>query len=266
MTQGYFLIAIGKYYIDECYQLAQTIRKQGDTRPISLLVNPDDIEYARSKDMFDQFVEFAPNDTLWNSCNTSFEKYCLYPRVMLNEYLPYDENITVDSDMICQYSPEKVWSYFASKTSPIGMLGRKNDPNWHWGYIGEVSKAFGQHVPHVHGGFFYTKKCYDLDRFFAYCRFVFYEYDRYGCRRMFRGGKVDEIIFAIAHSFFKMYPTEFDQFPVMTFNYSPDIEVPSKLQTENQQNIMMDDYIPFVHMFDKMEGANYKALYDKVMK
>ncbi len=32
--EGYFFIAIGKKYIDECYNLSLTIRKHGDQRPV----------------------------------------------------------------------------------------------------------------------------------------------------------------------------------------------------------------------------------------
>ena len=53
--EGYFFIAIGKKYIDECYNLSLTIRKYGDTRPISLLINKEDQEYALSKNLFDKF-------------------------------------------------------------------------------------------------------------------------------------------------------------------------------------------------------------------
>jgi hypothetical protein len=51
----------------------------------------------------------------------------------------------------------------------------------------------------------------------------------------------------------------------MTFNYTPDMVIPSKLQTEGGQNIELNDYIPFVHMFDKMDGDNFKSLYSKIM-
>ena len=51
----------------------------------------------------------------------------------------------------------------------------------------------------------------------------------------------------------------------MTFNYGPNMQVPSKLQTEANQNIEMNNYIPFVHMFDKMEGDNFMNLYNKII-
>jgi len=266
MSKGYFFIALGEYYIDECVLLANTIRKQKDYKPISLLIHPKNESYARSKNIFDQLINFIPNDLLWNECHTDFEKYCLYPRINFEKYIPYDENIIVDSDVLCQAPADNLWNILSNQEMPIRMLGRLHDPNWHWGAIGEVSKAYGKHIPHVHGGFFYLRKNKFLDDFFSYSREVFYKYDEYKCKRAFRGGRVDEIIFAIAHSYYNMPPVEFDDVPAMTFNYDSSITVPSKLQTEGGQNIQLDDYIPFVHMFDKMAGKNFKNLYERIMK
>jgi len=265
ITQGYFFIALGQYYIDECCLLTETIRKSGCNRPVSLLVHKKDIEYAQSKKIFDKFITFDASGDIWNHCLTGFEKYCLYPRIHFDKLLPYDENIIVDSDVLCQYNPSSLWQFLSNEKLPVRMLGRIDDPKWHWNTIEEVSKAYGKHVPHVHGGFFFLRKDKFLEQFFGYCREVFYRYDDYRCKRMFRGGKVDEIIFAIAHAKFDMNPIPFDALPVMTFNYGPNIQVPSKLQTEGEQNIELYDYIPFVHMFDKMSGENFQSLYKKIM-
>jgi len=265
MTQGYLFITLGKQYIDECNLLVDTIRKNNDQRPISLLIHPEDEEYAKSFKRFDQLIHFKPNDDIWQDCSTSFEKYCLYPRLKLKDYLVYDETIITDTDMICQYNADHVWTYLTNQSNPVRMLGRWNDPKWHWGSINEVIRAYGKHIPHVHGGFFYLRKHDFLELFFEQCEKIFYKYDEYKCKRAFRGGRVDEIIFAIAHSHFGMLPMPFDDYPIMSFNYSPNISVPSKLQTEGSQNFVMRNYIPFIHMFDKMGGPNFSVLYNKVM-
>ena len=250
---------------DLCNLLVHTIRKNGDTRPVSLLINPEDEEYARSFECYDQFAHFTPNDKVWGDCHTAFEKYCLYPRLKFPEYLVYDETIITDTDMLCQYNTEHVWSYMSNQSHPIKMLGRWIDPSWHWGSINDVIRAYGKHVPHTHGGFFYLRKNTFLKTFFDYCEEVFYKYDEYKCKRAFRGGKVDEIIFAIAHSKFNLLPMQFDEFPVMSFNYTPNMEIPNKMQTADGQNIMLNGYPSFVHMFDKMDGENFKSLYSRIM-
>lgn len=265
MTQGYFFIALGPRYIEECAILSRTIRKHGDTRPISLLIHQHDEAYARSFNLFDHCVYFEPSGPMWSECVTGFEKYCLYPRLRFDLSIPYDETIIVDSDVLCQSSPDPVWAYMSSRPCPVGMMGRRDDPSWHWGTIREVSDAFGKHVPHVHGGFFYLRKESKMYEFFLYARELFTLYDTYRCKRYFRGGKVDEIIFAMAHAKFDWWPIEFDEYPVMTFNYTPEVVIPSRLQTEGNQNIELSGYIPFVHMFDKMEGANFQSLYRAIM-
>lgn len=264
MSQGYFFVALGVKYITECLLLSTTIRKMGDRRPISLLVNPEDVEYARSLGMFDQLIEFKPDDQIWRDSETGFEKFCLYPRIMFHTYLPYEHNIIVDSDVICIGNTEGMWKYMTERQSPIAMLGRENDPNWHWGSINEVIEKYGKHVPHTHGGFFYLRKDPLLDKFFQYCHKVFYRYDDFGCKRAFRGGKVDEIIFAIAHSFFNMNPINFDE-GFMAFNYTPDYPVPSHIQNEGGKIVYAPNPIVFVHMFDKMEGANYQLLLRRIL-
>lgn len=266
--RGYFFVAVGKKYIDECFLLSQTIRKQNDNLPISLLINPEDEEYARSLEMFDQLIHFIPHrkDKMWKSCETGFEKYGVYTKISLERYIPYEENIFLDSDVLCQYDTTELWNFLSNQSSSIVMLGRHDDPNWHWGSIREVSEAFGKHVSHVHSGFIYLRRDFKLINFFTKCKEIFHKYDEYKCKRAFRGGKADEIIFAIAYSHFNLSPIEFDSIPIMTFNYTPDMEIPSKLQTEGGQNINLPDYIPFVHMFDKMGGSNFTSLYNKIME
>jgi hypothetical protein len=61
-----------------------------------------------------------------------------------------------------------------------------------------------------------------------------------------------------------LYPTEFTDFPIMTFNLLGSHEIPTKLQT--LKNIELSDYIPFVHMFEKLDGENYKQLFKKITK
>ena len=72
MSQGYLFIALGEYYINECVLLSNTIRKNGDNRPISLLVHEKDIEYAKKFQIFDQFIIFNPIGRLWGGVSNFF--------------------------------------------------------------------------------------------------------------------------------------------------------------------------------------------------
>jgi len=264
--EGYFFIAIGKKYIDECYNLSLTIRKYGDTRPISLLINKEDQEYALSKNLFDKLIHFEPNDKLFQDCKTNFEKFCLYPRINLDKYVPYQKTIITDSDMLCIYSMDQVWETFAKSDQPVQMLGFKNDLSWHWNTLKEVIEAYGKHIQHTHGGIFYINKTQNLEPFFNYCREVFYKYDEYKCKKYFRGGKVDEIIFAIAFSKFDYKPLEFTEHSIMTFNLLGEVILPTRLQTVNQIYKIMEKPFSLVHMFEKMEGENYQKLFKRIME
>lgn len=268
--EGYFLIALGERYIDECCNLAITLKKQKDERPIALLIHKKDLNYAQEKKIFDEFIFFEPNINcnLWKLCKNYFEKYCLYPRFHLNDYIPYKYSITVDSDVLCQYSPNQIWNFLKYKKNPIQMIGRKKDLNWQCGKLQQVIDAVGSHIPHVHGGFIYLKNnSSELKNFFDYLKNIAFKYDEYRCPRGYAtpDGMVDEILFAIAHSHFNLQPIDFDEFPIMTFNYSSSITIPSTLQTENNQNINMQTPIPFIHMFDKINGKNYQSIFKKII-
>ena len=270
--QGYMLIALGVQYIDECVFLINTLRHQGDKRPMSLIIFEKDKAYCESLGLFDQCILFDPSilthDSIWSKCTTSFEKYCLFPRLFLNTYLVYDETIVIDSDVLCQSNPDPVWTRMSlSSNPPIVTIGNKNNPDWHWGYIGHISKIMGKTVSETHGGFFYLRRGDPmLDVFFKTCIDVFFNYEQLGCQLKFRGGKTDEVIFAIANAKHNIDPIEFSEFPIMTFNYTPDMRIPSKIQTERGLNIEMNDYIPFVHMFDKMGGDHFQNLYRRIIQ
>lgn len=247
MMQGYILIALGKVYIDEAVLAAKSIRKQGDPRPINILIRSEDEQYAKDKDSFTDITIFEPVSDFYDQCKVGFEKFGTYPKINLIHYSRYDENIFIDTDVLCQYNADSLWEYLRGRDNDVAMMGTKTDPSWHWGTINEVSAAFGKDVPHIHGGFLYFRKT-SVD-FFEFCDKIAYRYDDLKCKRFYKGGMCDEIIFALAHSNFDYDPIEFDRYPIMTFNYGPDIDLPSRLQTHN--NTILEDYIPFIHVYDR---------------
>lgn len=263
--EGYLFVAIGKKYIDESYNLSITMRKNNDERPISLLIKSEDEDYAKEKKIFDKLIFFEPTDQLYKDCTTSFEKFCLYPRINFEKYIPYEKTIITDTDMLCIHNMDQVWEICSKNSQPVQMLGINYDLNWHWNCIEEVIQAYGKHIPHTHGGLFYIKKNKSIEDFFSYSREVFYKYDEYKCKRFFRGGKVDEIIFAITFSKFGYKPIEFHEYPIMTFNLLGEVILPTKLQTVNGSYKIMDSPISLVHMFEKSEGINYQKLFKRIV-
>lgn len=267
--EGYFFIGLGQKYINECFNLALTIKKQKDYRQIGILINEEDYEYTKSKNIFNHFVIFKSfDDDIRPLCKNYFEKNCLYPRLYLPEYTPFNKSIILDSDILCQSNPESIWEYVKQKEYPVQMTGFIDDRNWQCGKINEVEKAFGKHIPCVHGGFFYiNKKNYKTQEFFKFCRSLIFKYDEYKCPRGYPNFMVDEILFAITHSEFNISPIEFTEYPIITFNYTKDITIPSNIQTctKNNNPISLKNYIPFIHMFDKLHGENYNYILQQIL-
>jgi hypothetical protein len=72
-----------------------------------------------------------------------------------------------------------------------------------------------------------------------------------------------------AYSFNKnnLIPIEFSEFPSITFNLQAMIEsIPTKNMTENKQKKIMNDYIPFIHMFEKNHTLNFRLLKNKILQ
>jgi len=263
MTHGYIVIGIGKNYIDESVLFVNTLRKQNDTRPVSIVVNLNDVEYTETLNKFDKIIPFAAEGNIWDMMKTNFEKYGTYPKIHLHQYAPYSENIYVDTDVICQYNPDKLWEFLSNRDQPITMIGKYDDQSWHNGHIGDISKNIARHIPHVHGGFIYFRKTKYTEAFFNMCELVAFNYEAIGWKKyVFRGDSIaDEPLLATSHSYFNVRPLEFEEFPVMTFNYTPDVELPSKLLTPHKK--ILSDYIPFIHMNERI---HHSTIYNMIME
>ena len=275
MSKGYMLLAFGEKYCVEAINLSKTIRKTGDVLPISIVCNESDVNLLQESNLFDNIIIHEFDHELYETeCNTSFERFCLIPRLLFNTFLVYDETIIIDTDMLCQYNPSHVWNNVGSLDQAVVMTGQNISPNWHFGFNHEVSKNLGKNVPESHGGFFYINKNHkDINKFFELSIDVYKNYDSYKLRRMFRGGRVDEPIFAVVNAMMDYKVMEFGEEPIITFNYDDSIKLPSKYQTfgkfQNPNPKELKDYIPFVHMFLNDNGRvrdEYPKLLNKLLK
>jgi hypothetical protein len=258
--QGYVLIAIGERYIDEVANLITTLRKQGDNRPVTVIIDESTVEYFTNKNTGADYTLLRVVDDNFGYYKTEFEMRGMYPKVNLYHFAPYEENIFLDSDVVCQSPTEKVWTFLGNHRQNVVMVGRKNDPTWYWGTIDKVSYTFGKKVPHTHGGFIYFRKP-QSEKFYKYASDVVRHHDSYGGLRQFRGGSMaDEFVYALTFAEFGYSPVNFDEFPIMTFNIRSDMEIPTKLQTS--ENKILDDFIPFIHIYDR---SIYLDTYNKIM-
>ena len=271
MEQGYLLICLGQRYILESTFLVNTLRKNNDMRPVSLLIKETDLEYANSFNLFDNIIIYHPdyNDKTYIDCVNEFERNCVYFRINFDKFIPYDETICLDSDVLCQYSTDNLWDFLSKESFPVRNLGKKKaDSHWHWGQADIISNMVGKKIPAIHCGFNYVRKGLVTDDFFDRARDIFLNYDYFGLKRYFRGGRTEEGVFSLAYSETNADPIEYTGFPIMTFNYTKDEPIPSKIQIlldDNNARYEMEDYIPFIHMFEKMEGENFKIIYDRIM-
>lgn len=265
MTRGYLYLAFGDYYVQELNNLALTMQRNGNTLPMSVVCTENEVDTLSKAGFYDELLVFDFNHELYKEKNlTQFESYCLIPRLLLNHLTPYDETIVTDTDVLCQYNASHVWEIVNNTNNAVVMTGINHSPNWHFGYNHEVSANLGKNVPETHGGFFFIRKHHeDVSKFFELAIDVYNNYDNYKLRRMFRGGRVDEPIFAIVNALMGYEVLEFDKYPIIAFNYTEDMDVPSKYQTYPRKE-ELQNYIPFIHMF-KPHGVAYSTLLNKIL-
>ena len=76
---------------------------------------------------------------------------------------------------------------------------------WHWGCVDNVISKVGKKIPSIHGGVLYFNKTHNnFIKFYDILKNTLDNYDNYNCKRSFRGGMTDEIIFSIAMAKLKL--------------------------------------------------------------
>lgn len=267
-SEGYLFLCFGKSYINDCLDIYKTLRKNNDFRNIDVVVLTKDIEYAKSLNLFKNIIPFDPEeDPKFKFCNTGFEKYCLLPRLRLNKFLNYHYTLILDVDILCSYSTEKAWSFLKKQKQGLSMLGSVDNPNWHWGSWNKICNLLNINKYETHGGLFFFNKDFenDFEKIFKYAEECFDLYDIFGMKRFYQNGKVDEPCFAYAFNKLNYKPINFSDFPIMTFNLLETDEIPTKKMTENIQCTTMNDYIPYIHMFEKNNSYNFRRLKEKIL-
>jgi hypothetical protein len=284
--KGYFQLALGRKYIEESVQFISSIRAFGDDLPVSILVKKEDHEYALSRNIFDHVIIFSENEPLFGLCGNNFEKYCLFPRLKLLDYIPYRECIVIDTDVLCIYSADKAWDTFRDKGQPFNCVGGYYDPSYHWSRIDEINEKLQTNINCAHGGIFYINKDFgikELETFFLHLLYAFVNYDKLGFFRGFEdrdniaGAMTDEILFGYALSKMNFNLLTYELYPIITFEiagYLADkLIIPHYIQTwkwfsTHHETIGKDkpietkDPIPFVHCFgdEKQKKQSYQKI------
>jgi len=266
-SESYLFLCFGRSYILDCQDTIKTLRSCGDSRSINIVTLPEDYLFAKTLDIFNEIYTFdIKNHKLFDFCKTNFEKFCLLPRLELYKFLNTDYTIVLDTDILCSHNADEAWNFLINKNQDLIMLGSKNNPSWHWGYWGEICSKINIKPQETHGGLFFLKKTDNLEKIFNDAKKCFLNYDNLGMLRFYQNGAVDEPCFSYAFSKNNLQPVEFSEFPIMTFNLGSEDEIPTKKMTEERQASIMEDYIPFIHMFEKNHGKNFLTIKEKIIQ
>jgi hypothetical protein len=262
----YLFLCFGKSYIDDSLDLVKTLRINNDTREINIVVLPEDLEYAFSKRAFNHILSFNPKkDPLFKLCKNNFEKFCLLPRLRINTFIQNKFTLILDVDILCSYSTNEVWDFLKIQNQTVSMLGSVYNPKWHWGYWKMVCDKIKINYYETHGGLFFINNNKDINLFFSYAEEAFINYDKLGMIRLYQNGAVDEPCFSYAFSKMNYQPINFGDFPIMTFNLNTTDDIPTKKLTEERQGKIMEDYIPFIHMFSKNKSPEFISIKEKIL-
>ncbi len=239
MSEGYMLMGFGRKYVDECRLAVDMLNQFDTTREKALMTKQEDLEYAQSLGVFDHIavVDFE-NEPLLKDEENPHNLYCVISRILMPKFIPFDKAIALDSDIVTMFDPQQVWDYFNATNQPFASCGYEYEQDWHWAQIDEVIEKVGEKVPSIHGGVLYFNKTHaDFNKFAEDCKEICVNYDDYNCKRMFRGGMTDEVIFAIAMVKNNCKPLHYVDYPVVSFNLPPNIQLPFYFHTRNGLNL-----------------------------
>merc|ERR1711976_966251 len=146
--------------------------------------------------IFNNIIFIEENDIKDDNLHNS---YCVRSRIHMPKYMPYDKVISLDSDIICLYNPQNAWDFFNITNTPFMCCGYDYEKCWHWCCVDNVISKVGKKIPSIHGGVLYFNKTHNnFIKFYDILKNTLDNYDDYNCKRSFRGGMTDEVIFSIA--------------------------------------------------------------------
>lgn len=270
-NSGYFLIAMGKEYIDEACNLVKNLRKFNDINPVSVLCLDTDINYVNSTGLFDKAIPFNFDNKFSKLDKTPFEKYGGTPKILMMDYSPYDETIYSDCDMLIQSNTDSVWNHFRSiDQAVIATGGIVNKDDAMANVVANKLKKDISKLYYTHSGIlYYNKNHKDFKNFCDKLKFFWENYDDYGLYvHLYKGGKADENSIFITFAELNYVSANPILFPLITHNYHKDIELPSNIVTGGEMHAVLttlNSPPPFIHMFKKYGREHYNVLYNKLM-
>ena len=250
MIEGYFIMGFGEKYIDECEKMIETLKVYDSKRPVALMTHKENKDYIKTKNIFDDIIYVNEEDIKDSNSHNSF---CVKSRVHMPKYMPYDKMISLDSDMICIYNPQHAWDFFNNTDTPFMCGGFDYEKCWHWGNVDQVIKKVGKIIPSIHGGVLYFNKSHkNFTTFYENTKNIMNNYDNYNCKRSFRGGMTDEVIFSIAMAKLDIKPLHYEKFPIVSFNLPLNIKLPAYVHSRNGEDLKKHTITKFPTIFNHL--------------
>lgn len=200
MKKGFITIATGKeMYYKLAYNLLRSYRYFCKASlPFSILCDREN----RYTDAFDNVIVF-PN----GAANSYLDKLCL------GEYLPYDENIFIDSDCLAYGDLNQLFNYFqnADDFSCFGRVLSLDDKTGWFEYenLGDL-KSQVNYVVGLHGGIYYMRNTELTRSVLQTAKDLISNYSLYRFKGKF-DSPGDEPVVALSMAINKCKPVSFDR-------------------------------------------------------
>lgn len=232
MSKGYITTAFGASFIQDAYMLCSSIKKYES----ALFAVLTDVKTNVPKKCFDKVILYDTD----SSIKHPHERYNVDVMLHMNSWLPFDETIFVDSDII-RTKPDNLFIFFYEKSKAFNqsvlMFGKKKDCKWHFGTVCQIERQIGVRLSHTHAGIIYLRRGHMLNEFFRHANFASNNYDNFHFLRLLKAGsKALEIHLSYAMGKMNWYPIEFSRQNTLCFN--------ANMQTGN-------GIFSHVHMFNR---------------
>lgn len=237
--EGYVVIALGDKYIQLAKNLEKTIRQYGDERPFHI-VTQEDIDTDNDK---------------YRDCDVHNERYNCYPKLHINEHLPFEHNILLDADVLCVGNTQPVWDICRSQSQFILHRGWSAVTKWNRGLQTKVKEKHGFTPPRIHGAFVYLRKSEIDPDFFKFIQEdVWFNYTHWCTEdvkaRHHRLSRSDQVIYALGYGKWGFKPCELMETPIMTHILTDKHANPpyDRITFKSWQGPELQDPVAFAHI------------------
>ncbi len=250
--EGYVVIALGEKYIQLAKNFERTLRQYGDTRPVHI-VTQDDID---------------TDNEMYRDCDVPNEKFNCYPKIHINEYLPFEHNILIDADVLCVGDTQPVWDLCLNQSQFILHRGWAAVTKWNRGLQSKVAEKHKFTPPRIHGAFVYLRKSEIDPEFFRFMqKDVWFDY-KYWCTedvksRHHRLSRSDQVIYALAYGRFGFTPCELMETPIMTHIATARSANPpyDRITFKSNQGPKLDHPVAFAHIEQLFQESIPESFY-----